>query len=533
MRKDPLRNNEAFMTEQPVNHNIYTHFQARFAHGGTFIQGTDGSAHYTYTDLHHSSARYANLLMSLGLQPGDRVITQVDKSAECLLLYFACLRAGLVYLPLNTAYGQDEANYFVSNAEPALTICAPSAAASFQQILATTTCQLLTLDAKGQGSLADALAEGDFSQVFQSPPTAADDVAVILYTSGTTGQPKGAMVTHSNLLTNTQALHQVWGWQSDDVLLHSLPIFHIHGLFVATHLAVFNASPIILLSRFDPAEVIKELPAATVFMGVPTHYVRLLKHGGLSPESCRQMRLFTSGSAPLLRQTFDAFETASGHRIVERYGMTETGITTSNPLDGHRKPGTVGEPLPGLEARIVGDTQSDDHQYRKDESGAINNPEVAVGTTGNLQVRGPSVFKGYWRMRDKTREEFTADGFFNTGDLAQQDADGYIAIVGRSKDMIISGGLNVYPKEIEGVLDKLPGVIESAVIGTSDDDFGEAVTAVINAAPEFTLTEVQVIDFMKQHLANFKVAKRVHFVTELPRNTMGKVQKNRLREQFS
>jgi len=525
------------MTEQPVNHNIYAHFHARFAHGGTFIQGTDGSAHCTYADLHHRSARYANLLMSLGLQQGDRVITQVDKSAECLLLYFACLRAGLVYLPLNTAYGQDEATYFVGNAEPALIICTPSAAASFQQIIVNTTCQLLTLDAKGRGSLTQALVEGDFSQVFQSPPTAADDVAVILYTSGTTGQPKGAMVTHGNLLTNTQALHQVWSWQSDDVLLHSLPIFHIHGLFVATHLAVFNASPIILLTGFDPAEVIQQLPKATVFMGVPTHYVRLLKNGGLSPQSCQQMRLFTSGSAPLLHQTFDAFETASGHRIVERYGMTETGITTSNPFDGHRKPGTVGRPLPGLEARIVGDGHDDGHINgpinESGENGTLDNLQAAIGTTGNLQVRGPSVFKGYWRMRDKTREEFTADGFFNTGDLAQQDADGYIAIVGRSKDMIISGGLNVYPKEIEGVLDKLPGVIESAVIGTSDDDFGEAVTAVINAAPEFKLTEVQVIDFMKQHLANFKVAKRVHFVTELPRNTMGKVQKNRLREQFS
>ena len=513
------------MIEQPINHNIYTHFHARFKQGGTFIQGTDGGARYTYADLHNRSAKYANLLTGLGLQPGDRIIVQVDKSAECLILYFACLRAGLVYLPLNSAYGQDEVTYFVGNAEPALIVCTPPALASFQRITQTMSCSLLTLDVNGQGSLIQALTEGDFSEMFQSPPTTVDDVAVILYTSGTTGQPKGAMVTHGNLLTNTQTLHQAWCWQSDDILLHSLPIFHIHGLFVATHLAVFNASPIILLAGFDPTQVIAQLTAATVFMGVPTHYVRLLKHGGLSQQSCRQMRLFTSGSAPLLRHTFDAFEAASGHRIVERYGMTETGITTSNPFNGNRKPGTVGPSLPGIEVRIVNDVV--------DDSGHRNQQDVANDTTGNLQIRGPNVFKGYWRMIDKTREEFTADGFFNTGDLAQRDDDGYIAIVGRSKDMIISGGLNVYPKEIETVIDKLPGVIESAVIGIFDSDFGEAVTVVINATPDTTLTEAQVISFMKQHLANFKVAKRVHFVTELPRNTMGKVQKNRLREQFS
>jgi malonyl-CoA/methylmalonyl-CoA synthetase len=516
------------MLEQPVNHNIYNHFHARFKQGGTFIQGPDGGARYTYTDLHRRSAQYAHLLKSLGLQQGDRVIVQVDKSAECLFLYFACLRAGLIYLPLNTAYGQDEVTYFVENADPTLIICKPPALETFQQITSTTACQLLTLDAKSQGSLALALLAGEFPETFESPATAVDDVAVILYTSGTTGRPKGAMVTHGNLLTNAQALHQVWRWQSDDILLHSLPIFHIHGLFVATHLAVFNASPIILLASFDPAEIIEQLPAATVFMGVPTHYARLLKHGGLSPQSCATMRLFTSGSAPLLNQTFDAFEAASGHRIVERYGMTETGITTSNPFDGHRKPGTVGPLLPGLEARIVGDPPSDE----SGQTSEFNNLEVVVGTTGNLQIRGPNVFKGYWRMPEKTQEEFSADGFFNTGDLAQQDAEGYIAIVGRSKDLIISGGLNVYPKEIELVIDKLSGVIESAVIGIFDSDFGEAVTAIIKAAPDSALTEGQVIDYMKQHLANFKVAKRVHFVTELPRNTMGKVQKNRLRELF-
>ncbi|MDA9297730.1 AMP-binding protein [Pseudomonadales bacterium] len=498
------------------NQNCYAGFYARFQTGGTFIQNTASQPAHTYADLHRRSGQYANLLTKMGLKPGNRVMVQVEKSPECLFIYFACLRAQLIYLPLNTAYGQEELAYFIKNAEPALVVCTPNAAPQFSQLLRHNDCQVATLDSQGRGSLPDDLAAGDYATKFDTPATKADDIAVILYTSGTTGQPKGAMITHHNLLSNVEALHLAWGWQPGDVLLHALPIFHIHGLFVATHLAVFNASPIIFLPNFDPAEVIESLPAATVYMGVPTHYVRLLKHGGLDQTACRQMRLFTSGSAPLLPQTFDAFETATGHRIVERYGMTETGMNTSNPLLGPQKPGTVGPALPGVMTRIV-DPQGE---------------AVPQDTAGELQIRGPNVFNGYWRMPHKTQAEFTSDGYFKTGDLAQLDADGYIAIVGRSKDMIISGGLNVYPKEIETILDKLPGVLESAVIGLVDDDFGEAVTAVIVATDDSELDEAAVIHYMKQHLANFKIAKTVHFVPALPRNTMGKVQKKALRDQF-
>jgi malonyl-CoA/methylmalonyl-CoA synthetase len=498
------------------NANVYDAFQQRFASGTTFIQAANGDALYSYADLHRRSGEYANYLTAQGLCPGDRVIVQVEKSAECLFVYFACLRAGLIYLPLNTAYQPEEIEYFVGNAEPSLVICSPAAETGYRQLLQNSDCRLATLDADGVGSLSQDLDSGYYAATFSSPPTPPDATAVILYTSGTTGQPKGAMVSHANLLANTSTLHQTWDWQPGDVLLHSLPIFHIHGLFVATHLAVYNASPIILLAGFDAAQVISLLPAATVYMGVPTHYVRLLKHGGLTKTVCRNMRLFTSGSAPLLPQTFDAFEAATGQRIVERYGMTETGMNTSNPVHGERKPGTVGPALPGVTARIV------------DDQGQA----VPPGTAGELQVRGANVFKGYWRMAAKTQEEFTAEGFFKTGDLAEEDADGYIAIVGRSKDMIISGGLNVYPKELEALLDKLPGVAESAIIGVADSDFGEAVTAVIVAVAGADLDEARVIQYMKQHLANFKIAKSVHFVEALPRNTMGKVQKNLLREQY-
>lgn len=497
------------------NRNCYTHFHAQFSSGGTFILDTHGQPLYSYADLHHRSGQYANLLTRMGLKPGDRVMVQVEKTAECLFVYFACLRAKLIYLPLNTAYGRDEVAYFVENAAPALVICAPNAESMFKQLLPET-CQLATLDSQGAGSLTEALVAGNDSPKFEAPLTQANDVAVILYTSGTTGQPKGAMITHQNLVSNAQTLHSAWGWQPGDVLLHALPIYHIHGLFVATHLAVFNASPILFLPTFDPALIVELLPKATVYMGVPTHYVRLLKQPGLDHAACRKMRLFTSGSAPLLPQTFTAFEAATGHRILERYGMTETGMNTSNPLKGERKPGTVGPALPGVQARIVD---------------SLGNPTDG-SAAGELQIRGPNVFKGYWRMPDKTREEFTADGYFKTGDLAQLDAEGYVAIVGRSKDMIISGGLNVYPKEIESVIDKLPGVVESAVIGVQDSDFGEAVTAIVITLEPRELTEVDIINYLKHHLANFKIPKRVHFLPALPRNTMGKVQKNVLREQF-
>jgi malonyl-CoA/methylmalonyl-CoA synthetase len=324
------------------------------------------------------------------------------------------------------------------------------------------------------------------------------------------------MISHGNLAANGIALHKAWGWEDDDVMLHALPIFHIHGLFVATHLAVLNASPIIFLPKFDPAEVIRLLPAATVYMGVPTNYTRLLANPDLSIETCHNMRLFTSGSAPLLPQTFTEFKSRTGHTIVERYGMTETGMNTSNPLTGTRKPGTVGLPLPGVSCKVVDDDEN----------------EVAADETGNLLVKGKNVFQGYWQLPEKTKEEFTRDGYFKTGDLASCDSEGYISIVGRDKDMIITGGLNVYPREIEKIIDELPGVEESAVIGLADSDFGEAVSAVIVRSPGAEIDEQVIVQHLKATVANFKVAKKIFFVEALPRNTMGKVQKNILREKF-
>lgn len=489
--------------------NFYGLLAERFSHGTTFIRDPDGRSRYSYADLEQRSAAYAAKFVALGLAKGDRVIVQVEKSAECLFVYFGCLRAGLIYLPLNTAYLRHEVEYFVGNAEPALIVCDPERRDLFREIAA---CPVLTLDSSGHGSIADELP----APVFDTVACSGTDTAVILYTSGTTGQPKGAMITHGNLAANGLALYEAWGWTEGDVMLHALPIFHIHGLFVATHLAVMNASPIVFMPRFDPDEVIRLLPEATVYMGVPTNYTRLLAKPGLDRTACRNMRLFTSGSAPLLVSTFDEFRERTGHTIVERYGMTETGMNASNPLNGQRKPGTVGPPLPGVSAKLV------------DDEGA----PVETGQTGNLRIRGNNVFKGYWRMPDKTAEEFDPEGYFKTGDQASMDDDGYISIVGRSKDMVITGGLNVYPKEVELVIDQMSGVTESAVIGVPHPDFGEAVTAVVVRDADSTVTEAAIIAHLKTSLANFKVAKRVHFVDELPRNTMGKVQKKILRDRF-
>lgn len=489
--------------------NVYELFRQRSGKGGCFIRLPDGTDAYSYEDLDRRSGQYAAKLASMGLTPGERVIVQVEKSAECLFIYFGCLRAGLVYLPLNTAYQPAELEYFVGDAEPALIICDPSSRELFEGL---TKRPVLTLDANGVGTVNHAPDETELPVIARN----SDDTAVILYTSGTTGQPKGAMITHGNLATNGLALIDAWQWQDGDVMLHALPIFHIHGLFVATNVAVLNASPIILLPRFDPAEIIRLLPDATVYMGVPTNYTRLLAQQEFGQACCRNMRLFTSGSAPLLTQTFHEFQNRTGHTIVERYGMTETGMNTSNPLDGERKPGTVGPALPGVQLRIVDD---------EDEP-------AKTGVPGNLLIKGPNVFKGYWRKPEKTAEEFDAAGYFKTGDVASIDEDGYVSIVGRNKDLIITGGLNVYPKEIETIIDELPGVLESAVIGVPHDDFGEAVTAVIVPEADATITGEEIIAHLKSRVANFKVAKSVHFVSELPRNTMGKVQKNVLRDEF-
>ena len=496
--------------------NIYNLFRENSKEGGDFIRSPDGSTLATYQDLEDRSARYANRLADLGLKKGDRVMVQVEKSVEGLFLYFACLRSGLIYLPLNTAYRLNELDYFVGNSSPKLIVCAPDNKRMFASICKgiDLSADIQTLEGDGNGSINKIL--GNLPTTFTNQVCDDNDIAVILYTSGTTGQPKGAMISHGNLASNAVALHKAWGWTRGDVMLHALPIFHIHGLFVATHLAVLNASPIIFLPQFDPEEITRLLPVATVYMGVPTNYTRLLASAGLTSDACSNMRLFTSGSAPLLTQTFNEFKRRTDHAIVERYGMTETGMNTTNPVNGLRKPGTVGPPLPGVSCKII------DHEGN----------EAPIDETGNLLVKGQNVFRGYWQLPEKTADEFTIDGYFKTGDLASKDEDGYISIVGRDKDMIITGGLNVYPREIETIIDKMPGIDESAVIGLPHSDFGEAVTAVVVKSAGSNISEQTVIQHLKNTLANFKVAKRVIFIDTLPRNTMGKVQKNVLRKQF-
>jgi len=500
-----------------ANDNIYALFQGRFPadRGQPVIETPDGTT-YSYADLERESARYARLLTDQGVAKGDRVAVQVDKSPEALFLYLGCLRAGFTYLPLNTAYLAKEVDYFMENAEPAAMVCRPHDEARIrEQAIGHGIGRVYTLDADGGGSLAGQAA--DVPAEFGIAECDGSDVAVILYTSGTTGRPKGAMISHANLAANGLALHQAWGWRPGDVLLHVLPIFHIHGLFVACHCVLLNGSKMLFMPRFDAAEAVRLLPRATVLMGVPTVYTRLLAEDGFDAAACRNMRLFVSGSAPLLEQTFHDFRARTAHTILERYGMTETGMNTSNPLDGERKPGTVGPPLPGVQLRIV------------DEQGR----PVPQGEAGQLEVKGANVFAGYWRMPDKTAEEFTADGYFKTGDVACQDADGYVSIVGRAKDMVISGGYNVYPKEVEGVIDDLPGVSESAVIGVPHPDFGEAVAAVVVAQAGADLDTVALLRTLKGELAGYKVPKRIFVIDQLPRNTMGKVQKNLLRERYA
>jgi malonyl-CoA/methylmalonyl-CoA synthetase len=457
----------------------------------------------------------ANLLASLNLPKDSRIAVQVEKSPEALMLYLATIRAGYVYVPLNTAYRTAEIEYFIENAEPAMVICSPNNFGWVSQIaFKMGTRHVFTLGEQRDGSLLERASH--HPDGFETVERKADDLAAILYTSGTTGRSKGAMLTHDNLASNAKVLHDYWQWQKGDVLLHALPLFHVHGLFVASHGALLNGSKMILLPKFDAAEVMRHLPRATVFMGVPTYYVRLLAEPAFDKDACANMRLFVSGSAPLLLDTFNEFTRRTGHTILERYGMSETTMLVSNPYDGERIGGTVGLPLPGVSARVV---KSD-------------GTPCAVGEIGDIQVKGPNVFKGYWRMPEKTAEEFTSDGYFKTGDVGRFDARGYLSIVGRSKDLIISGGYNVYPKEIESFIDELDGVVESAVIGVPHPDFGEAVTAVVVVKPDAIVAEGDVIGTLKNKIANFKVPKRVHFVQDLPRNTMGKVQKNVLRDLF-
>ena len=472
----------------------------------------------TYDDLERETARYANLLVSLGVKPGDRVAVQVKKSPQVIFLYLACFRAGAAYLPLNDSYQRHEIEYFLGDATPTLFVCQPQMRAMADKLAqAAAVPHLLELDANGTGSLPEEAAK--HLDVFATIQVSKNDLATIIYTSGTTGRSKGAMLTHGNLAANARVLHSYWQFQPDDVLLHMLPIFHVHGLCVAMHCALLNGSPILFEPSFDAKRLQQLLAKATVFMGVPTYYVRLLTEHSFNKELCSRMRLFISGSAPLLPETFKEFRERTGHTILERYGMTEGGMFSSNPYDGERRGGTVGFPLPGTDIRIT------------DDSGGLVKP----GEVGNIQVKGDNVFVGYWQMPEKTKEEFTSDGYFKTGDMGQWDKDGYLTIIGRSKDLVITGGLNVYPKELEEMIDAMPGVVESAVIGLPHPDFGEAVTAVIVRKGDdsgSTLTENSIINALKGERAGFKVPKRVIFVEELPRNTMGKVQKNMLRQQF-
>ncbi|NMZ75889.1 malonyl-CoA synthase [Pseudomonas nitroreducens] len=473
---------------------------------------------YSYADMLRSTSQFAHALVELGVQPGDRVAVQVDKSPETVMLYLAVLRVGAVYLPLNSGYTGDELRYFLDDAEPSLFVCAPAFEAQARELAeASGVARVATLGDQVDGSLMDAVhgKPGRFVDV----PRASSDLAAILYTSGTTGRSKGAMISHGNLVSNARALVDAWQITGEDWLLHALPIFHIHGLFVACNSLLMAGGSMLFLSKFDAAQMLRLLPQVNLLMGVPTFYTRLLDQPGLTREAVAHMRLFISGSAPLTAETHKAFSERTGMAILERYGMTETGMNTSNPLDGERIAGTVGFPLPGVELRITDPSQSEP-------------APLPQGEPGMIEVRGPNVFQGYWRMPEKTADELRADGYFMTGDIGFIDDKGYVQIVGRNKDMIISGGFNVYPKELEEILDTLPGVVESAVIGVPHPDFGEGVTAVLVATQGQAPSEAQVLAALDGKLARFKQPKRVMVVDALPRNVMGKVQKNVLREQF-
>ena len=484
---------------------------------------TDEGLRYSWQDLDRATAMMANLLQSLDLPQGSRVAVQVEKSVEALMLYLATLRAGYVFLPLNTAYQSAEIEYFICNAEPAVVVCSGAHFGWVSKIaFKAGTEHVFTLNDDRTGSLLERAAH--HSDQHQTVARQADDLAAILYTSGTTGRSKGAMLTHGNMLSNALTLKDYWGWKKGDVLIHALPIFHVHGLFVAIHGALINGSRMIWMAKFDPKRVIARMKEATVFMGVPTLYVRMLAEPYLDKAAVKNMRLFIAGSAPLLIETFTEWQERTGHTILERYGMSETAMLTSNPYaadkryanQSERRGGTVGFPLPGVRLRVRGGDGQD----------------MPVGEIGGIQVQGPNVFKGYWRMPEKTAEEFTADGYFKTGDVGKVDERGYVTIVGRSKDLIISGGYNVYPAEIEGYINEMKAVAESAVVGVTHPDFGEVGVAVVIAKPGAVVQPENVLAELKAKLANFKIPKRCFVVAELPRNTMGKVQKNLLREHY-
>jgi malonyl-CoA/methylmalonyl-CoA synthetase len=478
------------------------------------IETLDGQR-ISYGELIARAGQMANLLVKRGVKVGDRVAAQTEKSVPGLVLYLATVRAGAIYLPLNTAYTLNELDYFITDAEPSLVVCDPSKAQGIGAIAAKVGAKVETLGADGKGSLTDAAAAE--KPEFATVARADDDLAAILYTSGTTGRSKGAMLSHDNLASNSLSLVGYWRFTDKDVLIHALPIYHTHGLFVASNVTLFARAAMIFLPKFDPELIIKLMARATVLMGVPTFYTRLLQSPALTRESAAHMRLFVSGSAPLLADTHREWFARTGHAVLERYGMTETNMNTSNPYDGERVPGAVGHALPGVSVRVT-----------DPETGKTIGPE----TIGMIEVKGPNVFKGYWRMPEKTKAEFRDDGFFITGDIGKIDGKGYVHILGRGKDLVISGGFNVYPKEIESEIDAMPGVIEAAVIGVPHADFGEGVTAVVVCDKNAAVDEAAVLKALDGRLAKFKMPKRVIFVDELPRNAMGKVQKNILRDTY-
>ena len=497
------------------NANLFSRLFDRLDDPNRLAIETHDGERITYGDLIARAGQFANVLVARGVKPGDRVAVQVEKSVANLVLYLATVRAGAVYLPLNTAYTLNELDYFITDAEPSLVVCDPAKAEGIRAIAAKVGARVEALDSHGKGTLPEAAAKA--SPDFATVPRRNDDLAAILYTSGTTGRSKGAMLSHDNLASNSLTLVDYWRFTDKDVLIHALPIYHTHGLFVASNVTLFARASMIFLPKLDPDLIVKLMARATVLMGVPTFYTRLLQNPALSRETAKHMRLFVSGSAPLLAETHREWFARTGHAVLERYGMTETNMNTSNPYDGERVPGAVGFPLPGVSARVT-----------DPETGNVLPPD----TIGMIEVKGPNVFKGYWRMPEKTKSEFRDDGFFITGDLGKIDDKGYVHIVGRGKDLVISGGFNVYPKEIESEIDAMPGVVESAVIGVPHADFGEGVTALVVKHPASKVDEATVLKGLEGRLAKFKMPKRVFVVDELPRNTMGKVQKNILRDMY-
>lgn len=496
--------------------NLYDKIKEVFTKQPNKVIISTNNKNYSCREVDHYSEKLANLLYHLGISPGDRLVVQVEKSEFNLFLYLACLRCGIIYLPLNNTYTENELAYFFNDAQPKMIICDPKRKRAISTINKAKNISIETLDAFGKGSLTEKLNQITHKnhEIHSANP---DETAVIIYTSGTTGKPKGAMITHQALICNAQDLVTVWNINEYDTILHVLPLFHVHGLFFALHTALLSGAKIILLPKFEPDTFFQYLSQSTLFMGVPTYYTRLLNDKRLNRKSCQAIRLFISGSAPLLPATFKDFQMRTGHTLLERYGMSETGINSSNPLNGIRKIGTVGLSLPRAKLRIV-----DDH-----------NKEVISNKVGHIQIKGDNLFKGYWMNPEKTKEDFTEDGFFKTGDMGSFDTDGYLLIAGRSKDMIITGGLNVYPKEIELTIDGIDGVIESAVIGVPHPDFGEAVIAIVVADSDKIINEQVVIGIIKTQHASYKCPKKVFFINRLPKNALGKIQKNILRDRYS